>query len=209
MSKILTTQLTGLFQRIQSTEEDKIGDAARLLAQAGIGEGNVYFACFGELTAVELHALHGVQPFNKLLPWSDKVELTEADRVCIFTPSAFDKEAIALAKRLFDDFIPFAVVTSEKEEAEGNELAELAYVYVSLKIRGGILPHPTNLGERIVFPHLIATLYVYEAIKMEYDEMVGEEEDDLSDSSGSDLPSFEEMHGGNSGGSNSGGSPFA
>ena len=176
MSKILTTQLTGLFQRIHDTEEDKIGDAARLLAQAGIGQGNVYFACFGELAAVELNALYGVQSFYKLAQWSSEVELSESDRVCIFTRSAFDTEAIALAQKLYDDFIPFAVVTNEKEDAEGNELADLAYAYVSLKIRGGLLPHPTNLGERIVFPHLMAALYVYEAIKMEYDEMVGEDD---------------------------------
>ena len=188
MSKILTTQLTGLFQRIQDTEEDKIGDAARLLAQAAIGQGNVYFACFGELTAVELNALAGVQPFYKLAKWSDDVELTDADRVCIFTRSAFDTEAVELAQKLYDAFIPFAVVTSEKEEAEGNELAELAYVYVSLKIRGGILPHPTNLGERIVFPHLMGALYVYEAMKIEYDEMVGEDDtldEDVTPSHGS------------------------
>lgn len=203
MSKILTTQLTGLFQRIQSSEEDKIGDAARLLAQAGIGQGNVYFACFGELAAVETNALSGLQPFYKLAKWSDTVPLSEADRVCIFTRSAFDEEAVALAQKLYDAFIPFAVVTSEKEEAEGNTLAELAYVYVSLTIRGGILPHPTKLGERIVFPHLMAALYVYEAIKMEYDEMV-EEDDELDD----ELPSFEEMHGEGTGGPASG-SPFA
>lgn len=189
MSKILTTQLTGLFQRIQDTEEDKIGDAARLLAQAGIGQGNVYFVCFNEFAAIELNAIAGVQPFYKLAKWSEDVQLTEADRVCIFTRSAFDEEAIALAKRLYDEFIPFAVVTSEQEDAEGNELADLAYVYISLKIRGGILPHPTNLGERIVFPHVMAALYVYEAMKMEYDEMIGEDhsldEEEISDHGGS------------------------
>lgn len=188
MSKILTTQLTGLFQRIQQQEEDKIGDAARLLAQAGIGQGNVYFACFGELAAIEINALQGVQPFYKCEKWSDDVVLTDADRVCIFTRSAFDVEAVALAQRLYDEFIPFAVVTSEKEEADNNELADLAYVYVSLQIRGGILPHPTNLGERIVFPHILAALYVYEALKMEYDEMVGEDdslEDDADDTASS------------------------
>ena len=45
MSKILTTQLSGLLQRITQNEEDAIEETARLLAQAAIGEGNVYFAC--------------------------------------------------------------------------------------------------------------------------------------------------------------------
>ena len=39
MSKILTTQLTGLLQRIQQSEEESIEETARLLAQARLGKG--------------------------------------------------------------------------------------------------------------------------------------------------------------------------
>lgn len=66
MSKILTTQLSGLLQRIIQNEEDAIEETARLLAQAAIGEGNVYFACFGEMQVVELNALQAAEPFSKL-----------------------------------------------------------------------------------------------------------------------------------------------
>ena len=52
MSKILTTQLTGLLQRIQQSEEESIEETARLLAQAAIGQGYVYFASFGELVGI-------------------------------------------------------------------------------------------------------------------------------------------------------------
>ena len=41
MSKILTTQLTGLLQRIQQTEEESIEETARLLEQAAIGQGTI------------------------------------------------------------------------------------------------------------------------------------------------------------------------
>lgn len=180
MSKILTTQLTGLLQRINQNEEETIEDAARLLAQAGIGEGNVYFACFGEMSAIAINALTGAAPFTKLKRWSSEVELTSADRVCIFTRSGNDTDAVALAQKLNDEFIPFAAIASERESIE-NELSQLAYVYISLHVRGGLIPHPTNLGERIVFPHLITALYVYEAIKMSYDEMVDEETFDEND----------------------------
>ena len=175
MSKILTTQMSGLLQRIQTSEEEAIEDTARLLAQAGIGQGNVYFACFGELKAVELNALESISQFAKIAPWSLNTEITEADRVIIFTRSCKDTEALALAKKLYDEFIPFAAVASETA-SEDNELSELAYTYISLKIRGGILPHPTKRGERIVFPHLMAALFIYEAIKMEYDEMIADDE---------------------------------
>ena len=33
----------------EKAEEETIEETARLLAQAGIGQGTVYFACFGEM----------------------------------------------------------------------------------------------------------------------------------------------------------------
>ena len=176
MSKILTTQLSGLFQRITQNEEEAIEETARLLAQAGIGEGNVYFACFGEMQVVELNACQAVERFTKLVPWTKDTVITEADRVCIFTRSAHDEEALALAQQLSDNFIPFAAVASEAANSE-NPLADLAYTYISARIRGGLLPN--DLGERIVVPHAIAALFVYEAVKIAYDEMLGLDDEEL------------------------------
>lgn len=182
MSKILTTQLTGLLQRIQQSEEESIEETARLLAQAAIGQGTIYFAAFDELEAVAMNAELGVDPFSKFARYSADVELLPADRVIIFTRHAANEEALALARKLHAAFIPFAAVASEVG-GEENELSELAYTYISLKMRGGILPHPTKLGERIVFPHLIAALYIYEAIKMEFDEMMVDDEEDEEEAS--------------------------
>lgn len=181
MSKILTTQLTGLFQRIGQSEEEAIEETARLLAQAAIGQGTVYFATFGELEAIAIQAQHGVQPFAKFARYDEAIELMPADRVIIFTRQASDEQALTLARKLNAEFIPFAAVASEVAGAD-NELSDLAYTYISLKMRGGILPHPTKLGERIVFPHIMAALYIYEAIKMEFDEMVADDEDDEEES---------------------------
>lgn len=177
MSKILTTQLTGLLQRIQQSEEGPVEETARLLAQASIGQGVVYFVGFGEFKALVHNALTSAEPFINAAKWTPETTVEEADRVIIFTRSGQDAEAIVLAKQLNDAFIPFSAVASEVAGAN-NELSELAYTYISLKMRGGILPHPTKLGERIVMPHLIAALFIYEAIKMEYDEMISDEDDD-------------------------------
>ncbi|MBM7609006.1 hypothetical protein JOD29_002272 [Lysinibacillus composti] len=176
MSKILTTQLNGLFQRIVQSEEEAIEETARLLAQAAIGQGTIYFACFDELQAVELNALFGAEPFSKLAKWTPDTLITDVDRVCIFTRNSDHQDAISLAKTLYDEFIPFAVIASEPA-GESNQLSELAYTYISMKIRGGILPHPTKLGERIVVPHLMAALFIYEAIKMSYDEMISDDDE--------------------------------
>ncbi len=176
MSKILTTQLTGLLQRINQKEEDSIEDTARLLAQAAIGQGNIYFACFGEMEGVALNAISSADPMCKVLRLTSDTILTDVDRVCIFTRSANDLQALALANKLNEDFIPFAAVASEPAN-EDNPLSELAYTYISLHVKGGILPHPTKLGERIVMPHLMAALFIYEAIKLQYDEMIAGDED--------------------------------
>ncbi|CAM5192318.1 hypothetical protein UACE39S_00831 [Ureibacillus acetophenoni] len=169
--KILTTQLTGLFQRIAQSEEDAIEETARLLAQASVGEGKIYFACFDELQSVELNALHGSEPFTNLAKWTPETVITDVDRVCIFTKNSQNEQALTLAKKLSEDFIPFAAVASEKADEE-NPLSDLAYTYISMKVKGGILPHPTKLGERVVIPHLMAALFIYEAIKLSYDEMI-------------------------------------
>ena len=180
MSKILTTQQTGLLQRIQQSEEESIEETAQLLAQAAIGQGMIYFATFGELEAVAINAELGAGSFSKFARYSVDVELLPADRVIIFTRDAANEQALKLAQTLHANFIPFAAVASEVAGVD-NELSELAYTYISLKVRGGILPHPTKIGERIVFPHLIAALYIYEAIKMEFDEMmVDDDEEDPS-----------------------------
>ncbi|KYG90205.1 MULTISPECIES: DUF2529 family protein [Metasolibacillus] len=179
MSKILTTQLTGVLQKIQQNEEDAIEETARLLAQAAIGQGTVYFACFGEMQGVAQNAQLSAEPMTKMALWTDDAVITEADRVCIFTRHANDAQALALAEQLYDAFIPFAAIASERAD-DNNKLSELAYTYVSLNLRGAILPHPTKLGARIVMPHLLVALFVYEAIKLSYDEMlaVDDEADD-------------------------------
>lgn len=169
MSKILVTQLTGLLQRIQSNEEEGIEETARLLAQASVGEGAIYFACFDELEAIYTHATFGEEQFDTIKVWTPAVKLTSADRVCIFTPYAHDKMAIALAQSLEDEMIPFAVVTSAKK-GEPDTLLEMAYTTVRLHVRGGLVPSET--GERLVVPHLIAALFAYEAIKLNLDEML-------------------------------------
>lgn len=171
MLKMFTTQLGGLYQRISSSEEESIEETARLLAQATFGQGRVFFACFDELQAIEVNALHAEERFTNLHNWSDDVILNDGDRVCIFVRHADHPKALALAKKLFEQFIPFAVVTSEKLKDAG-EIANYAYTYISMGVRKGLIPN--DVGERIVVPHTLSASFIYEAIKISYDEMVNE-----------------------------------
>ncbi len=171
--KMFVTQLTGLLQRIATSEEENIEDTARLLAQARAGEGNIYFATFGEMESVLTNAIQAAEPFPRLKRWSPDVELDRSDRVWIITRSSKNEEALTLARKLYDSFIPFSVMASEAP-GEENELSELAYTYISLKITKGILP--AEDGSRVVQPHSLAAMFVYEAVKWKLDEMFGTEE---------------------------------
>ena len=79
--------------------------------------------------------------------------------------------ALELARFLAKKFIPFAVVSAEK--ADDNELADLASAYISTGLTRGLLPGDD--GKRYVEPHALAALFIYEAVKVAYDEMVADD----------------------------------
>lgn len=172
--KILTTQIGGLLQRAGSNNEEAVEETARLLAQATIGEGRVIFAGFDEMEAVGLNAAAAAEPFLGAVRYEEGMEIHSADRVWLFARSAADTRALQLARNLAEQFIPFAAVAAEKATEE-NALADLAYVYMSTGVLKGILPGE-EIGSRIVQPNLLAALFLYEAVKMAYDEMVSEED---------------------------------
>ena len=165
--KMLTTQTGGLLNRLATNNEEAIEDTARLLAQATVGQGRVIFAGFDELAAVTTVATLSDKPFIGAIPYEPSLTIGTEDRVWIFTRSAEHPAAVALAKKLDEQFIPFAVVAAEKDEE--NELANMATSYISTGLLRGILPGEN--GERIVQPHALASLFIYEAVKISYDEM--------------------------------------
>ncbi|AOV08852.1 DUF2529 family protein [Sporosarcina ureilytica] len=169
--KMLTTQLSGLLDRIAKNNEEAIEETARLLAQATIGEGRVIIAGFDELDAVRLVAMNSAEPFIGAVQYKPEMAIGHADRVWIFTRSSEHLQALELARSLAAEFIPFAVVTPEKTEE--NELFDLATTYISTSLTRGLLPGEN--GERIFQPHALAALFIYEAVKIAYDEMLMDE----------------------------------
>ncbi|ALC86566.1 hypothetical protein AM499_12545 [Bacillus sp. FJAT-22090] len=167
--KMLTTQVTGLLQRIVNSEEENIEETARLLAQAAAREGFIYFAAFGEMESITINAENAVEKFPSLRVWTSNSELTSADRVWIITRSSENEDALALAEKLSAEFIPFSVLAAENHSNE-NKLANLAYTYISLKLTKGLLP--AEDGSRIVLPYALSAMFVYEAVKMKLDEIL-------------------------------------
>ncbi|WJY26530.1 DUF2529 family protein [Sporosarcina trichiuri] len=167
--KMLTTQLTGLLQRIAGSQEEAVEDTARLLAQAAAGEGRVLLSGTGEMHGVVLNAIAGAEPFLKAAVLESPETPDQADRVWLFARSAADEEILQIARPLAERGIAFAAVGDVKE-SEDNELSSLADAYIATGVTRGLLPDDD--GGRVVQPHLFAALFIFSAVKLSYDEML-------------------------------------
>lgn len=167
--KMLTTQVNGLLQRIANKEEESIEETARLLAQATIGEGRIILAGIGEMDSIRSVALHGAEPLIGAVAYESGMTINSEDRVWILSRTANDSHALELARHLAELRIPFGAVAADKVD-DDNELADLATTYIATGITRGLLPGEN--GERIVQPHGIAALFIYQAVKMIFDEMM-------------------------------------
>lgn len=168
--KILTTQIRGLLERIGNSQEEAVEETARLFAQALVGEGRIILAPFGEMAAVAAEALHGAEPLERAVRYEDGLSLTAPDRVWLIVRNSDHAEANELANKLSEEQVPFAVLAADSAEADSNELAELAFTYISTGLNKGLLPGPD--GGRVVQPHALAALFVYEAVKLSMAEML-------------------------------------
>ncbi|USK59691.1 DUF2529 domain-containing protein [Peribacillus asahii] len=173
MLKIFSTQINGLFKKMIDHEEFNIEDAARLLAQAVIGEGSIYIYGFEEMDGITKEALNGVEPLPaaKVYYLDEPLTLGSEDRFLLFSRFSNDPEAIRLSQRLQQADIPFVAV-STVVEAEGDSLATLADVHIDLRVQRGLIPD--ELGNRVGYPTLLIALFAYYGIKFTIEEILQE-----------------------------------
>ncbi|MFJ7725993.1 DUF2529 domain-containing protein [Neobacillus sp. NPDC097160] len=177
MLKMFTTQLTGVWKKIDEKEEFSFEDGARLLAQAPVGDGSIYIFGTKEMKAVEVEALDGAEPFvgAKVLTAADVAELGEADRVLMFTRTSGDEDALAVAKQLREKGVPFVAVSTVMEPDAADHLVGMADVHIDLRLTKGLLPD--DFGNRYGYPSSMAALFVYYGLKFTIDEMLAEYEE--------------------------------
>lgn len=174
MLKMFTTQLTGLFKKIQDKEDLSIEDGARLLAQALIGDGHIFIYAADELTAVQAEAIHSKEPLQRarvLEDLSQMDQVSEADRVLILARTTHDDRAVAIGKALETKGIPFVSVATV-DEGDGEPLNDFAHVHIDLQLKKGLLPDEE--GNRYGYPASMAALYVYYGLKFTIDEIMEE-----------------------------------
>lgn len=176
MLKMFSTQLSGLFKRLQENEEFAIEDSARLLAQAAVGSGNIYIFATNEMKAVAYEAAEGEEPMKHAALWpiDQPIDdgLSETDRFLIVSRHAADKEAVTFGEILSDKGIPFVAISTVMGEERG--VAELADVHIDLKLIKGLLPD--EMGNRFGYPSSMAALFVYYGIRFVLEEILEEYE---------------------------------
>lgn len=155
--------------KIKEKEELALEDGARLLAQASVGEGKIYIKGFGEMEGVVHEALEGAESMSHAERLIQTEELAHTDRVIIFSRFSDSPEAVLLGRELMEKGVPFVSVSAAKEASE-RDLANMADVHINTHVIRPILP--SEDGSRIIFPSLIAALYIYHALKFTVDEIL-------------------------------------
>ena len=172
MLKMFSTQLTGLFKRLQEKEEFSIEDGARLLAQAAAGQGTIYIFGTKEMNAIGLEAIYGEEPLQSAAFFTDKEELEAADRVLMVSRYSDDSEAVRVARQLQEKGIPFVAVSTVRGETDREGLDDMADVHIDLRMTKGLLPD--ELGNRVGFPTSMAALFIYFGLKFTIEEILEE-----------------------------------
>lgn len=162
--------MTGFLNRIAEKEAFQIEDGARLLAQAAIGEGIIYLYGESEMEGVVAEALYGPEPMPSAKKLTDIHEVTSADRVLLFSRFSHDDEAVELAKQLEEKGIPTVAVSAITQEEEG--LQSVADVHINTNLKKPLVP--TEDGERIGFPSLMLSMYVYHCLALTLHEILSE-----------------------------------
>jgi hypothetical protein len=177
MLKMFSTQLTGLFKRIQDKEEFAFEDAARLIAQAAVSEGSIFLFGHKEMEAVVLEATVGAEPLRYAKRFPNEVtHIQESDRAIIITRYSTDVEAIECGKKLQEIGVPFVAI-STKMASDTEDLFDLSDVAMNLQLSKGLLPD--EVGNRFGLPSSMAALFTYYGLKFTFDEILAEYEEEL------------------------------
>lgn len=169
MDKILQTQLSNIYEHINAQEEE-IEMAARLLAQATGGEGEIHLKTFHDFRGLEGYlkdstlSLPGVRSFEN----TDAVDTP--DRVLVVA-NTFDDEIKAFVKNLSDNHIEFVLISNYNKHE--SEFLDTVHHYLDLASPRPLVPTPNF--DKIVNPYLSAFLYLYNHIYVLIDEMTNED----------------------------------
>lgn len=168
MSKMLATQLTGIFQHIDKQELD-IQMAAQCLIQAMGGEGHIYVKGYDDLQWFEPYILNSEEKLksSRSLSAVDTFEqLDSTDRILLFAP--FMTEALEKDLQQLIDLDKEVVLITNPSKS--YTVPEHLIHFINLSTPRAIVM--TEDYDKVVVPHNIAMNYIYYDIYTQMIEMI-------------------------------------
>ncbi|MBU9710743.1 DUF2529 family protein [Evansella tamaricis] len=167
--KIFHTQLQGLIQQLGGCE-DKLEDAARLIAQSIVADGDVWIYAEDEMIGVVAQAMHGTDSLPNLSLGEQGSLFDSMDTLLVFSPHKWSKDAMKVvmdAKGAGTNIIGVSSESTPQRETDMLSGEKGAWIdnctlHFSTGIKHGLVP--TEDGNRIGAPHLIMGLYIYYGI---------------------------------------------
>lgn len=167
MSKILNTQLIGIFDRIEKQSLD-IQMGAQCLVQAIGGEGHVYIKGYEDLKFYEDFILNSNEKLKSSRALADLKHmnyLDTTDRVFLFSPT-YNDDVEKDVQQLIDLDVDFVLICNRPKS---DDFPEHLMHFINLST-----PRPivyTEDYDKIVQPHPIAFNYIYYDIYTQMIEM--------------------------------------
>ncbi|WP_347548380.1 DUF2529 family protein [Pseudalkalibacillus hwajinpoensis] len=176
MLKIFTTQLMGKFKGIQDNHEMVIEDISRLFAQTITGGGTVYFYGEHELQGAALEAVYGTEKLPSSAILHDPSVLTDKDCVILFTRFNDDQTTADRANQYKEMGATVVGISATRKDADPL-LEQSVNFYINTGLTAGLVPNDD--GERIGYPSLLTSLYVYHALHLTTREILEEHDFDF------------------------------
>ncbi|PSL45822.1 uncharacterized protein DUF2529 [Salsuginibacillus halophilus] len=174
MIKMFSTQLQGVFQKIQQ-EEEALEDGARLLAQAVKGSGTLYTTATPKAAGIEAAARCAADAPAGCTPFPDdnNKDFSPMDRVLIFS-AAGEKEALTeLLEQAAASFVPAVVIGPEAVDVASAEGVE-APIHIPTYATDGLVPDLD--GSRFGDGTTLAGLYAFQLLALFIQDMLEDAE---------------------------------
>lgn len=174
MLKIFSTQLNGIFTKIQENNEYALEDGARMMAQTVLSGGTLYFTGKDELEAVCAEGLLGQEAFTcaRRLFTDDLSKLKSVDAVIAAARQRNDAEIVSLIKKIKSETEAGIILIASNHEKEEEDFA--ADAFIDTAIKKGLVP--SESGDRVGIPSAIAGLFAYHALYLTAKEILEEYE---------------------------------
>lgn len=167
MSKILNTQLNGIFNRLEDQSLD-IQMAAQCIIQAIGGEGTVYIKGYDDLKFFESFIVNSSEKLESSTIMTQSISETSidtTDRVLLFAP-LYNKDVKSDVEALIELDADFVLITNKPKE---THFPDHLFHFINLNTSRPIVY--TEDYDKIIAPHSMSFNYIYYEIYTQMIEM--------------------------------------